>query len=287
MFGYSDQRLKSIKFFDLVKRNIDAQIDTVGAKSNAGRLLQSSKNKLVTMLDKISPDYATARSIYSQEAPPLQKLRESAVGKLSDLDEMQLKNVSKIIFDRNQTDSKAFNELRDQIYKKDPEAWNNIVRNEMERRIDMMKSNRTVNPGSSFYDAIMSNERDYQMFHNALKNNPSAQRKLADMRMVYRHLLNPESPKGASGRAKNFMNTMRNSGDKMVTLGLNLLGGRYDKAATKIITDPNIDKIYKQYVKDKASTPNEKTKNVLKLLQTISPYISQPSVSETVNKENK
>jgi hypothetical protein len=178
----------SIKVLDLAKRRIDAQIESAkGTIASPGdrdavRVLTDSKNRLVSTIDKLSKTYAKARSIYSEGAAPLQQLRESNIGKLADLDDTQLKSVSKIIFDPNQTNINVLSDLRDKIVSQSPETWKGIVRNEIERRLNKSSGDIT---GDIFYKKVLGNEADFRQFQEATKGFPDLQKQLSNMRLQF------------------------------------------------------------------------------------------------------
>jgi hypothetical protein len=240
-----------IKFWDLVKRNIDDKIETASrtGEKNAVRLYQDSKSSLLNILDQASPDYKLARSIYGEGARPLNKLKESPVGRLANLSDAQLKNVSKIIFDPAQTDTKVLRTLRDQFTKENPDTWRQVVRNEMERRLDTVKGERSP---QKFYNQVLSKDRDFNQFLTALKGDPNAQRKLIDMRRTWKNLINPYSVKASAQLAKSSLDVPRSSIELALNATKNFLGGKYDNAAIKLITSNQWDKEFAAINKIKA-----------------------------------
>lgn len=229
--------LRGVRFWDLVKRQLDDEIEKAmrAGERNQARLLQSSRDKVVESLDAVSPEYAAARAIYGEGARPLQALREGAVGRIASLPDDKLKTVSRILFDPNETNPRVLGQLRQQFMKEDPDAWRGIIRNEMERRLDTLKADRT---GTSFYNAILAKDRDFHMFLNATRGMPDVQRALIDMRRVWKDLINPETVKGAAGKATSSLDVPRSSVEAIGNLLKNFLGGQADQAAVNFITDP-------------------------------------------------
>lgn len=226
-----------LKFWDLVKREVDDQAQSFkqSGERQKGGLVSDSTGTLKSILDDLSPDYAAARAIYGEGARPLQALREGAVGRIAALNDDKLKNVSRILFDPRETDPKVLNQLRQQFLKENPDAWKGIIRNEIERRLDATKGGKT---GSNFYSTILAKDRDFRLFLNASRGMPDVQRTLMDMRRVWRDVINPESVKGAAGKAKSSLDVPRSSIEAGVNYVKNLLGGKADKAAVEFITDP-------------------------------------------------
>lgn len=235
--GLSDG-LKGVRFWDLVKRRIDDEIESAmrSGERNRARILEQSRQKVVQSLDSVSDDYAAARAIYGEGAKPLQAIRESAVGRIANLNDDKLKRVSKTLFDPSETDPQVLGKLRDNFIKDNPDAWRRVIRNEIERRLDSVKGERT---GSTFYNTILSKDRDFRMFLNATKGMPEVRKTLIDMRRVWKDLINPESVKGAAGKAKSSLDVPRSSVEAAVNFIKNNLGAQADRAAVELITSPN------------------------------------------------
>lgn len=259
----------SIKVLDQVKKNLDGKIQQQinFGDNEAAAILMRAKEKLVSQLDKISPTYAKARKIYGSDAEVLEKLRSSNIGKISNISDINLKNVSKNIFDPQQTDIKVLEQVRDRIVAENPEAWQKIIRNEMERRLDSKTLGKTANAGSNFYDKILSNERDFKQFHAALEGNPKAQQKLTDMRDAFKNLLNSYSAKTSKGLSETSMNKPRSSGQWWERMAKKIVGGEYDRAAIELITNPEWESKFLPKI-NKNSTPKE-INEFVQLLETI------------------
>lgn len=195
-------------------------------------------------MDEYSPTYELARSIYGDGAKPLQALKESDIGRIADLPDRQLKNVSKIIFDPAQTDRKVMSRMRNQIGSQSPGAWNQIVRNEMERRLD-----KTSGDGVSFYTKILKGNRDFNQFLTATKGIPGAQKRLIDMRTAFKNIINPTSSRTAASLSKSSLDVPRSTLQAVKDIASNVLGGRYDKAFVEFITNPKWDKELSDFMK--------------------------------------
>lgn len=237
----ADVGANSIKTLDYAKRNIDDQIATAlrTGEKNRARILTDAKNQLVTTLDKESPTYGAARALYSEGAKPLEQLRNSNIGRLADLPDPQLKNVSKIIFDPGQTDLNVVAQLRDEISKKSPNAWRGIVRNEIERRMDLSNGDYS---GSTFFSKILKSDKDFKQFVTATQGMPDVQSKLLDMRAAFKNLINPVTAQTAARLAKSSLDVPRSTMEAVVNHAKNMAGGQYDQAAIKLITSGQWDK---------------------------------------------
>lgn len=238
----------SIKVLDLTKRNIDDGIESAmrGGEKNKARLLMGAKEKLLSVMDEASPDYAAARSLYSEGAKPLEKLRNSYVGKLANLSDQQLKSVSKTIFDPGQTDVKVLAKMRNEISKSNPDAWRRVIRNEMERRLDQSAGDYA---GSTFYGKILRSDRDFKQFMTATEGYPKIQKKLSDMRLAFKDLIEPVSAKTAARLSKSSLDVPRSTMQAAIDFAKNVTGGQYDQAAIKLITNNTWDKEFSKISK--------------------------------------
>lgn len=272
----------SIKVLDYVKRDID---DAIGAAKRTGanneaRMMLDSKSKLLNVLDSVSEDYKAARNIYSEGAAPLNQLKESNLGKISELNDRQLKNVSKTIFDPSQTDIKVMRNLRDKISKQSPDAWNRIVRNEMERRLD-----NTQATGSSFYNGVLKSDRNFNQFMIAVEKIPGAQQKLSDMREAFKNIINPVTPRTASRLAKSSLDVPRTAPEYIKKAAEKLAGGKFDKAAIDIITSGKWDKELARIRSTKSSAT--KAQMYANLLSKASTVGAANTANEIFKKENQ
>lgn len=234
--GYSPN---SIKALDLIKREIGNKIE-FAMKNEPSKVptLVKSQKALLTKIDNHSPDYQKARQIFSEGAKPLEELRASELArKIANLDDISVKNISKNIFDPQQTDPKILATLRDQISSKDKKAWPKLVRNELERVMDKKENN-----GIPFFKQNLLSDRRFKQLLVATEKMPGVNQKLKDMRLVFKDLINPPTARTAAGLAKTKMTQSRSSLQGYIDKIQELMGGQYDKAAIKLITSPTWDK---------------------------------------------
>jgi len=249
----------SIEALQLVKENMDDRISGFlrGGENKKASLVIEARNRLVNAMDAISPEYKKARSIYQDESTVLDSLKESAIGKISELPDMQVKNVSKIIFDPQQTDPTKLRALRDAFQKENPSAWSNIIRNEMERLIKSDKNlGKTGKIGGAFYDKVLNDQTKFQQFHDALKGNAPAQERLKMMKDAFKNLNSAVTAKTARGQESTSMSMARSTPQFWLKLAQKHFGKKYDKAAVDIITS---DK-WTQHLRDIHHTKDEASK---------------------------
>ena len=176
----------SIKVLDLAKRRIDDQIEGAikTGNGNMARIFRDSKERLVNATDSYSPTYKKARAIFAGESEPINELENSILGKISKMDESQLNQVSKTIFNPNETDLKVLSKFKNEIVNENPDVWKSMVRHEMDRRLN--SSSAPLN-GATFYKNILQKPKDYAQFKEAVKGFPELESKLDNLRNTFKN----------------------------------------------------------------------------------------------------
>lgn len=178
----------SIKVLDLAKRKIDSSIEGAlsGQKPDreTARVLMGAKERLVKATDQYSDNYRNARKIFAGESEPINDLENSILGKISKMDESQLNQVSKTIFNPRETDLNVLSKFKNEIVKEDPDIWKSMVRHEMDRRLN--SSSAPLN-GANFYKNVLQKPQDYQQFKEAVKGFPELETKLDNLRATFKN----------------------------------------------------------------------------------------------------
>jgi hypothetical protein len=159
------------------KLEIDDMLSKFGEGSLGNtekRELMKVKNILLDEMDEVSPSYKEAREIFSKNTPAIQELEDSIIGKISKLDDTQLKSVTGKLFDPAETNTEVIRKARKVIEEIDPQAWRDITRTELERRIgsvkvDLGKVGETVeNVPGQLYRAIFGNTKQRKILYAGL-----------------------------------------------------------------------------------------------------------------------
>lgn len=132
----------NLKQLHNAKLEVDDMLTKVGDGSlgnTAKRELRNIKQALVDQMEEASPAYREARLTFEAESPAVTQLEESIIGKIADIDDTQLKNVSRRIFDPAETNPTVVRRAKAVIDEVDPDAWNRLVRAEIERRIGSIR----------------------------------------------------------------------------------------------------------------------------------------------------
>lgn len=124
------------------KLEIDQMMNKIGEGSlgnTTKRELRNIKQALLDQMESASPTYRDARLAFEEASPPVSKLQDSIIGKIANLDDTQLKSVSKRIFDPSETNPQVVRNAKRVIDEVDPDAWNRLLRAEVERRVGSIK----------------------------------------------------------------------------------------------------------------------------------------------------
>ena len=128
-----------------VKETIDTRIANfstgkpTSAINKANAEANAVQDLLVRSMEDSSTTYRRARQAFIEASGPINELRDSIIGKLSDIPDDQLKRVSSQLLNPAETNSEVIRSAKRVILRTDGglDAWNQIVRTEMERRLGM------------------------------------------------------------------------------------------------------------------------------------------------------
>ena len=126
------------------KRTVDAKIDAMGsgiklnsAQKNAKRLLVEAEKKYMSQVGEVNPQFALANQEFARLSQPISQLEDSIIGQVAKLDDTQLKGIAQKIFDPKAglTDPLSIRNAKNVIDSVDPEAWDQLLRVELNRRL--------------------------------------------------------------------------------------------------------------------------------------------------------
>lgn len=132
----------SLKKLHNAKLEVDDMLAKVGESSlgnTAKRQVRDIKQSLLDQMEAASPAYREARLAFEEASPAVMKMQDSIIGKIANMDDTQLKNVSRRIFDPAESNPQVVKDARKVIEEVDPDAWNKLLRSEIERRIGSIK----------------------------------------------------------------------------------------------------------------------------------------------------
>ena len=150
------------------KMELDNMIDTAresGVGKTTKRQLVAIKNKLLSEMDNVSPEYKAARKIYADLAPVEDSIREGVVGVIADLKDTRLQTIASKLFDPKNIGPESAKKARMLLRGADPEGWQAIKRAWLQNQWDhASKEFSTVgnlNRGAKFR-ALLFGDRNRQ-----------------------------------------------------------------------------------------------------------------------------
>lgn len=234
--------LNSIRALDLAKKQLDGLIEGKKFRDKNDNLnfegiqIVKARNQLLNLADNFSTDYFIARQIFSNEAPAFQKLLGSPIGKISRLSDDASKRVSQTVFDISQTNPQVFKTLSKTIGKEDPDAIPQLMRNEIERRLDSVGADRDV---TTLFKQVVNRERDFKMFDTFTQGRPSMNKALRNLKKIGKDLIRPEvSVKTSAAQSRQATNQQRNDFNQARTELIQLGLDNRDIALTEVFTNP-------------------------------------------------
>lgn len=160
-----------------VKFALDRKLSKVGTDALdriTKRLVIKVKKELLNEMDRVSPSYKEARELFASASPAVTELEKSILGKIAKLDDTQLKSVSRKIFDPEELNVQTVLKTKKIIESVDPEAWNELLRTELERRLGSIKPDAIKGAGLTVENlpdqlnrAIFGNEKQARILKNA------------------------------------------------------------------------------------------------------------------------
>ena len=157
------------------KIEIDQIINSRGADSVGNTTkakLRDVQTALLAQMDEASDTYRLARDTFAKASPDVVKVQDSILGKIAELDDTQLKQITGKLFDPQQTNPKIILDAKRAIKQVDPDAWDQIVRSELEKRIGGIRSTgdelTVENIPGQLQRALFPNEKGSKVLFNAL-----------------------------------------------------------------------------------------------------------------------
>lgn len=166
------------------KLEIDQMLNKVGENSlgnTTKRQLTEVKTELLKQMDEGSPLFREARLAFAEASPAVTKVQDSIIGKVAALDDVQLKTASRRIFDAAETNPAVINNAKRIIDDVDPDAWNELLRAELERRLGSIKSTlsetTTENVPGQMFRALFGNAKQRAILFNSVDGETAANMK--------------------------------------------------------------------------------------------------------------
>jgi hypothetical protein len=165
----------SLKKLHNAKIEIDQIINKVGEGSVGNTTkskLKDIQSSLLNQMDEGSDLYRQARETFAAESPAVGVIQDSIIGKVAALDDTQLKTIARRIFDPAETNPAVIRQAKKIIDDVDPDAWNELLRTELERRMGAIRSTleegTTENVPGQLFNALFGNEKQRRVLFNAV-----------------------------------------------------------------------------------------------------------------------
>ncbi|MEC9361903.1 MAG: hypothetical protein VYC42_01645 [Pseudomonadota bacterium] len=173
----------SVKTWDLVKRNLDDQIETArrAGENNRARILQDSKDALVSELDAASPKYRAARKAYEAATRAyVSPLQDGLVGVLVKAEGPKAAaDIARIAQTDILTDPGVSSRVRAALVNSGhADAWNNLARLSLEKAFQKAARETpggdVVNLAGKFRQAVVGTPKQKLAMNVALGNGHAA-----------------------------------------------------------------------------------------------------------------
>lgn len=121
-----DAAPNSVAAVDYTKKALDDMIETAmrSGDKNRARILKAEKNNIINAIDEISPAYRTARKVFAENSPRINKLNENVIGMLASVKEGAPEKALSVL---SKESPASLRYARRIINDTDPEAWQSIV----------------------------------------------------------------------------------------------------------------------------------------------------------------
>jgi hypothetical protein len=238
----------------LAKTELDQTIDTFGegaVGNTTKRFLGDVNRDLRDALVNQSPSYRAARDEFVRLTPEVTRIQDSIIGKIANLDDTQLKQVASKIFDPANT-VKNISDAKKAITDVSPDAWDAIVRKELESRLGSIKSTAEAGtveniPGQLFR-AIFPNEKKTKVLFSSLDDEGKKNLKYLQTALRRASLGRPGGSQTAAreeikrelrgGVFQTLRNTFRQPISTLVSTGEDAAFNRRVKSLSEALFDP-------------------------------------------------
>lgn len=246
----------SLKQLHNAKLEIDDMLSKVMGDDSLGntakRELRGLKQVLVDQMEAASPAYREGRLTFEAASPPVNKLQDSIIGKIANMDDTQLKNVARRIFDPAETNQTVVKNAKRVIDDVDPDAWNRLLRSEVERRIGSLKpevGTSFENMPSKLKNAIFGTGKQRDAILSGMTKTQRQNAELLEKALERAGLGRPGGSEtagrgeflkemGRGGIVRTVKNWLRSPVDEVISVGDDSLFDRRAKALADTLFDP-------------------------------------------------
>lgn len=170
----------SLKKLHNAKLEIDEMINGQGENAignTTKRALVEIQDDLVKAMEDASPVYRSAREEFAANSPAVDAMIDAV--RVSNLKSSDLKSITSKLFEPAEANPTTILNAKKAIQEVDPEAWNYILRAEVEKRLGSVRSNLAEmadtptgeNVPAQIYSALFGNTKSRNALYRALDEN--------------------------------------------------------------------------------------------------------------------
>jgi hypothetical protein len=242
------------------KLEIDQTINSFGegaVGNTTKRFLTDVVKDLTDNLTTQSPSYRAAKAEFQRLSGPVNKIQDSQIGKIANMDDVQLKSAAKQIFDPSETNPEIIVSARKVINDADPAAWNAITRAEIERRMGRIRADigspnniqAVENIPSQLFNSIFGNKKSRDVLYAAVDPDTRSNLKYLETALKRATTGRPGGSQTAiraeisqelkGGVAQSIRDFIRSPIDKSISVGENAMFDARVKALSNVLFDPS------------------------------------------------
>lgn len=245
----------TLRGFHVAKTEIDALISAATKKGLGptvkGRLTRI-KNALMETLENVSPEYKKAAEKWREMSPDVEKITDSVIGDIAELQDKRLKQVATKLFDPTETNPSIIGDAKRVIQEVDPDAWSEILRTEFERRLGNMRalSGAVPNEPAALKAALFGNMKQRRVLFAALDGEQLANAKWLEQSLERAAMGRGSGSQTAAretikdelrgGFWANLRNWIRHPIDKTIGIGEDALLDKRVRQMAEALYDPGI-----------------------------------------------
>jgi hypothetical protein len=139
----------TLRQLQLAKQEMDDIIGSFGDASvtnSAKREILNIRTILAKQMGEASHLYANADEVFASMTPSVKALEDSVIGKISNVSDVELKSIAGKIFDPREVNPEVVKRSKRLIDKVDPNAWDELMRVELQRRFGGLKEMVSESP---------------------------------------------------------------------------------------------------------------------------------------------
>lgn len=159
-----------IQILDRIKRDsIDEILNKAQVSKTTRREMKIVKDALTKQMDELSPDYAKARSIFSEESIDVGAFKGTKIETLSKLEGDKAEKAAKLVFSPGQSSPEIVDITKQAIIKHGgQDAWDDLMKAHLTEVFDSIASSNTTNVGGMLRKKLFVNPNQRRIMQQAM-----------------------------------------------------------------------------------------------------------------------